>query len=51
MFKEHKQLYEGLKTGKPVCGPIDNSDLTPEDKNMALEVINLIKDKQCRKIN
>ena len=50
MLKEYKPLNEESMTGKPVFGPIDTSDLTPEDRKMDLEAVNLIKEKWCGKI-
>ena len=37
IFKEYKKLNEGPMPEKPIFGPINPSDLTYEDRNMALE--------------
>jgi hypothetical protein len=50
MFKEFRQMNEGPMPGKPVFGPQDASKLTPLQKKMTLEAVNLIKEKRCGKI-
>ena len=45
MLKEYKPLNEESMTEKPVFGPTDPSDLTPEYRKMDLEAVNLIKEK------
>ena len=50
MLKEYKPLNEESMTEKPVFGPTDPSDLTPEYRKMDLEAVNLIKEKWCEKI-
>ena len=46
MFKEYKQLNEGPIPRKPIFGTINPSDLRPECKKMALEEVNLIRQKR-----
>ena len=50
IFKEVKQLNDGILPGNPVIVPIDIESLTEEDKRKALEAVNLIKVKRCGKI-
>ncbi len=50
IFKELKQLNDGVLPGNPVMQPISLEDLSPEDKQKALEAVNLIKEKRCGKI-
>ena len=50
MFKELKQLSDGVVPGKPVIQPIAFEDLTEKDKKEALEAVNLIAEKRCGKI-
>jgi hypothetical protein len=50
MFKEFRQMNEGPMPGKPVFGLQDTSKLTPLQKKMTLEAVNLIKEKRCGKI-
>ena len=46
MFKEYKQLNDGVIEGKPVVKSMDAALLTPQDKKRALETVNLIKKKR-----
>ena len=50
IFKELKQLNDGVLPGNPVIVPIDIESLTEEDKRKSLEAVNLIKVKRCGKI-
>ena len=50
ILKELKQLNDGAVEGKPVITPISFEDLTPQDKEQALEAVNLIKEKRCGKL-
>ena len=50
MFKEYQQLNDGPMPGKPFFGPIINEELSGEDRNKALEAVNLIKEKLCGNI-
>jgi hypothetical protein len=50
MLKEFKQLNVGAVPGKPVFGTVDPTTLNREEKRRALEAVNLIKKKRCRKI-
>ena len=50
IFKELKQLNNGVLPGNPVIVPIDIESLTEEDKRKSLEAVNLIKVKRCGKI-
>jgi len=50
MLSEYKQLTKRAMPGKPVFGTIDPTTLTTEEKRRALEAVNLIKNKRCRKI-
>ena len=50
IFKELKQLNDGVMEGKPVIQPIDFEKLSDIDKSTALEAVNLIKEKRCGKI-
>eukprot|EP00957_Ditylum_brightwellii_P014342 1079502-Ditylum_brightwellii.AAC.1 len=45
MLKEFKQLVKGTVPGKPVIKPIDPNSLDYEQKQQALEAVNLIKEK------
>ena len=45
MIKELKQLDEGPMPGKWAVAPIDPDTLTKDEKNKALEAVNLIKEK------
>ena len=45
MFKELKQLSDGVVPGKPVIEPIPFEHLRDEDKTKALEAVNLIAQK------
>ena len=47
MFKELKQLNDGVQDGKPVIIPIKFDELTEKDKKEALEAVNLIAEKRC----
>ena len=46
MIKEFTQLDQGAFPGKPVVEPVDYSTLTEEEKAMAMDAINLIKEKR-----
>jgi len=50
MFKELKQLSDGVVPGKPVVEPIPFESLRDIDKREALEAVNLIAQKRCGKI-
>ena len=50
IFKELKQLNDGVMPGKPVIVPIPFEELTDEDVRQALEAVNLIKEKRCGKL-
>ena len=50
MFKELKQLNDGVVPGKPVIEPIKFESLTEENKQEALEAVNLIAQKRCGRI-
>ena len=50
IFKELKQLNDGVLPGNQVIVPIDIESLTEEDKRKSLEAVNLIKVKRCGKI-
>ena len=50
MFKELKQLSDGVVPGKPVVEPIPFEHLNDEDKREALEAVNLIAQKRCGRI-
>ena len=50
IFKELKQLNEGVMKERPVIQPINFEELSDTDKNTALEAVNLIKEKRCGKI-
>ena len=50
MFKELKQLNDGVSPGKPVIVPIPFELLCDEDKKGALEAVNLIAQKRCGRI-
>ena len=50
MFKELKQLSDGVVPGKPVVEPIPFESLSDTDKREALEAVNLINQKRCGKI-
>eukprot|EP00957_Ditylum_brightwellii_P184533 14054952-Ditylum_brightwellii.AAC.1 len=50
LFKGYKQLNGEAVPGKPVISPIDPKTLTKKDRRQALETVNLIKEKWCRKI-
>ena len=50
MFKELKQLNDGVVPGKPVIEPIPFCNLTERDKKESLEAVNLIAQKRCGKI-
>jgi hypothetical protein len=45
MWKEYKQLNEGVVPGKPVFGSVDPKSLSFEERSRALEAVNLIKKK------
>ena len=47
MVKEYTQLTNGAMPGKPVIAPVDSKTLSREDKERALEAVNLIKEKRC----
>ena len=47
IFKELKQLNDGVLPGNPVIVPIDIESLTDKDKRKSLEAVNLIKVKKC----
>jgi hypothetical protein len=47
MFKEFHQMDRGPMPGKPVFGPQDSTLMTPLQKKMTLEAVNLIKEKRC----
>ena len=44
MFKEFQQLNNGPMPGKPVLGPINNEELSIEDRKKSLAAVNLIKE-------
>ena len=46
MIKEFRQLGEGAFPGKPVVEPINMDTLSREEIKMAMEAVNLIKEKQ-----
>ena len=46
MFKECQQLKDVPMPGNPVLGIISNEELSSEDRNKALEAVNLIKEKR-----
>ena len=50
IFKELKQLNDGVMPGKPVIAPIPFEELTEENKRQALGAVNLIKEKRCGKL-
>ena len=50
MTKEFNQLDKGAFPGKPVVEPIDPTTLTKDEKQRAMEAVNLIKEKRCGKI-
>ena len=50
IFKELKQLNDGVLPGNPVIVPINIESLTDEDKRKSLKAVNLIKVKRCSKI-
>ena len=50
MFKELKQLSDGVVSGKPVVEPIPFEHLKDEDKREALKAVNLIAQKRCGRI-
>ena len=43
--KEFKQLNNGAMPNKPVVAPIDPRELTQQEKNLALNVVTVIKQK------
>ena len=45
MIKSFGEIYKGLMTGKPVVTPINPEKLYFDNKMMALEAVNLIKEK------
>jgi len=51
MVKEFKQIHEGPMPGKPIVRPVDPHSLSFEQKNQALEVVTLIKEKRSGKLN
>ena len=46
ILKEFKQLNEGAFPGKPVVEPIEYKSLSPQEIRMAMEAVNLIKEKR-----
>ena len=50
MSKEYQKLNYGPIPGEPFFGPINNEELSSEDRKKSLEVVNLIKQKRCWKI-
>ena len=50
MVKELKQLNDGAMTGKPFVVPQDPDVLTEDEKESALEAVNLIKEKRDGRI-
>ena len=50
MFKELKQLNDGVVPGKTFIEPIYFDDLIDKDKKESLEAVNLIAQKRCSKI-
>ena len=46
IIKEYKQLDQGSFSSKPVDQPIEQNNLTKEDRSKALEAVNLIKEKE-----
>ena len=47
MLTEYIQLDQGLVEGKPVIEPIDPSIITAEQKQQAMNAVNLIKKKKA----
>ena len=50
MLKEYQQLNDRPMPGKPVFGPINNEELSSEDRKTLLETVNQIKEKLCGNI-
>ena len=50
IFKQLKQLNDGVLPSNPVIVPIAIESLTEEDKRKSLEAVNLIEVKRCGKI-
>ena len=50
MIKEFEQLDQGAFPGKPVVMPVDAGSLTPKELEMAMEAVNLIKEKKGGKV-
>ena len=46
MLKEFEQLDRGAFPGKPVVEPVAYSTITPEEMKLAMEAVNLIKEKK-----
>ena len=50
IIKECEQLDKGAFPDKPVVEPIYEHDLTPEEKEAAMNAVSLIKEKRCGKL-
>ena len=46
MIKEFVQLDQGAFPGKPVVEPINADSLTKDELNMAMEAVNILKEKR-----